>query len=809
MRLLFVFVLVICYNNLYSNDTTKTALTTRTSVKPKIDGFKDNCYNIVSSINDFIQYVPINNVEPTQKTEVSIIYDDNAIYIFAQMYDTSPDSILTQLGNRDDEDLNSDFFGIEFDTYNNQLDAYSFFVTASGVQSDFREFDNTYNAVWESKTKITANGWTAEIKIPFSAIRFPKTEIQTWGLEIQRNIRRKRETDMWALQKKGSQNNLFYWGKLKGLENIKAPLRLSVTPYVSFGIQSYKTDTWKNSQINKNITEGLDLKYGINEAFTLDLTLLPDFSQVKSDNKVKNLSAFETVYQEQRPFFNEAVDLFSKGNLFYSRRIGKTPTYYYDVENMIDSNETISKNPSQAQLINAFKVSGRNKNNLAIGVFNAITNDTWAVVKNNNGTERKILTEPWANYNIIVVDQALKNNSSVFISNSNFFRDKNFYNSDVVCGGLNLVDKTNTWSLNTKIGSSNFYYRAKQINNETIPKSGLKYSISASKVNGNFQFGLGHSFLDKNYDANDIGLTQLNNNLDNNVWFNYNIYEPFGVFRSLYNNISFYNSFYFSERKISNLSISYNGWTTFKNYLSIWLNSYLSLYKGYDYYEPRIEGRYFRRQLNSNISFGFSSDYRKTFALDGDLTYGPTPANNEVYKDFSITPIIRLSDHIIVKYSFFLSNDNNEKGWTEASTNDSIIFGNRNVTNVINTFTGKYIIINDLSISANVRHYWSKGVYNGYYLLNNSGLLDDINNNYYQNFNYNAFNIDFVVSWQFAPGSNLSFVWKKEILNESNVVISNFKENLSNTFDMPQWNTFSIRAIYYLDYQYFKRKEVH
>jgi len=807
MRIIILFVLTLYINSVFSADTTKVAFAIRTETPPKIDGLMDEVWNNIIPISDFVQFTPLYNVPTTQKTEVRILYDNTAIYVFATMFDTNPDSILKQLGNRDDENLNADYFGIEFDTYNNQLDAYTFMVYSSGVQADSREFDDTYNAVWESKTKITNNGWVAEYKIPYSALRFPKKEIQIWGMEIFRNIRRNSETNYWALLIKGAQNDLVYWGKLKGLQNIHAPLRLSFNPYVSGGLENYKFDTWKNSNNSWSVAGGLDLKYGINESFTLDMTLMPDFSQVQSDNKVKNLTAFETVYNEQRPFFNEAVDLFSKGNLFYSRRIGRTPLKFDSLETYLDSGETIKKNPSQTQLLNATKISGRNKNGLAIGFFNAITNDTWATIKKADGSTRRILTEPWANYNILVLDHALKNNSSVFVSNSNFLRNKDYYNSNVTAAGLNLVDKTNTWSLTTSGGYSQFYFRgAKPVNSE-ISKPGLKYSIDAGKVSGKFQFGLNHSLLDKNYNANDVGITLYNNNMGNGVWASYNIYEPFWKMRELHNNLSFWNLIYYSEKHISNLGFNYGVWGTFLNYLSAWGNYNATLYDNYDYYEPRVNGRYFRRKKGQSIVLGCSSDYRKTFALDGEFSYSRISGFNETYKGFTLTPIIRISNHLLVKYSFSYINNDNERGWTNASTQDTIIFGNRDITTITNTFTGKYIVVNDLSISINVRHYWSKGIYDQYYKLTDDGGLSELNYNYKQNFNYNAFNIDFVCSWQFAPGSNLSFVWKKEIINDSYIIINNFKDNFSNTFAQPQWNTFSVKAIYYIDYQYLQKKK--
>lgn len=420
----------------------KMAFANRTVTPPSIDGIlNDPCWENAYLITDFVQYDPEYGEPASQETQVYIVYDDEAIYVGALLFDTAPDSILTQLGNRDDGGLNADWFGVEFDTYYNQLDAYSFKVTASGVQIDRRYRDYTYDAVWKSATRLTDEGWIVEMKIPYSAIRFPKEAEQTWGLQVIRSIRRNRETSMWSVGVKGAANQLVHWGTLNGMTNIKPPLRLSLTPYFAIAGQHDQRIEDKANQYSYSFGGGADIKYGINESFTLDMTLFPDFSQVKSDDKVKNLSAFETVYAEQRPFFKEAVDLFRKGGLFYSRRVGGTPMHFYSVPDLMDSTEKIVANPAQAKLLNAIKVSGRNKHGLAIGFLNAFTNNTYATVEDDEGNQREILTDPFTNYNIIVLDQALKNNSSVYLINTSVIRTKMYDNANVTGSGFNLLNK--------------------------------------------------------------------------------------------------------------------------------------------------------------------------------------------------------------------------------------------------------------------------------------------------------------------------------------------------------------------------------
>jgi hypothetical protein len=243
-----------------------------------------------------------------------------------------------------------------------------------------------------------------------------------------------------------TKNDLPYWGSLKGISDIKPPVRLSATPYILLQAEHFPNPSTEKD-ISTSIGGGMDLKLGMNESYTLDMSLLPDFSQVQSDNKVKNLTAFETVYEEQRPFFKEAVDLFMKGDIFYSRRIGKTPALFYDAENELNEGEYLYKNPVQQKLINTTKISGRNKNGLAIGILNAITANTYAIAKNADGDERRILTDPLTNYNQIVVDQALKNNSDFYITNTNVLRDGHFRDANVTATGLTLNDKSNSYRI--------------------------------------------------------------------------------------------------------------------------------------------------------------------------------------------------------------------------------------------------------------------------------------------------------------------------------------------------------------------------
>ncbi|MEN8123292.1 MAG: DUF5916 domain-containing protein, partial [Bacteroidota bacterium] len=308
--------------SLFSQENKKQLEITKTKIAPKIDGtLNEQSWKDAPITKDFIQFYPYNGKPATEKTEVKIIYDDDAIYVAAIMFDSSPDSIFTTLTKRDAGIfVDADMIIVSISTFNDGINSNMFAVTAAGVQSDIKgssgNDDPNWDAVWESAVKITDKGWVAEIKIPYSALRFSKEEEQTWGINFFRTLKRRSEWTSWNWINNEINGFTNQAGEITGIRGIKPPLRLSFTPYFStFAQHDSEDNSW-----SKGIRGGMDLKYGINESFTLDMMLIPDFSQVQSDDQVLNLSAFETQYEERRPFFTEGTELFSKGDIFYSKR---------------------------------------------------------------------------------------------------------------------------------------------------------------------------------------------------------------------------------------------------------------------------------------------------------------------------------------------------------------------------------------------------------------------------------------------------------------------------------------------------------
>jgi hypothetical protein len=225
----------------------------------------------------FTQYAPVPGAPSLQRSEVSIRYDDEAVYIGAMLYDSSPDSILKQLSSRDDDGGNADEFQVTLDTYHDHQNAFLFGVTAAGVQVDgiikFDAYNTSWNAAWYSKVTINEKGWCVEMKIPYSAIRFPDKPQHEWGINFFRSVRRYREKSFWNQVLPTIANVISQSGVMTGINDIESPIRLSLLPYLSGYAENY---AGANSHA---FNGGLDIKYGINESFTLDMTLVPDFGK--------------------------------------------------------------------------------------------------------------------------------------------------------------------------------------------------------------------------------------------------------------------------------------------------------------------------------------------------------------------------------------------------------------------------------------------------------------------------------------------------------------------------------------------------
>lgn len=797
--------IVICLivaTNLQGQIEKKSLQAVKITEEPVIDGsLNDNAWKDKPLASGFYQVEPYNGEPASLNSEVKVVYSNDAIFVGAMLFDPHPDSIYKELTERDDIKID-DYFGIYLDPFNDGQKAYGFFVTAAGVQIDMKanvngHEDDSWDAVWQSAVKIDTNGWIVEYKIPYSALRFPKKDLQNWGMNINRNIQRYRENTSWNfvdIEKSGFINQQ---GELNGLKDIKPPLRLSLFPYISGYTEKHAGDkSWSYAY-----NYGMDLKYGINESFTLDMTLIPDFGQVQSDDQIVNFSPFEVYYQEKRPFFTEGTELFDRNNVFYSRRVGDEPDGYREVIHN-NPNKEIVENPTENQLINATKLSGKTNNGLGIGIFNAMTSNTYAILKDSAGSEEKILTQPFTNYNMMVFDQALKNNSSVSFYNTNVYKGKNEKTANVSGISWQLRDKKNLFGFKGHTNVSQMYFPDN--------KTDLGFNITAElgKISGNLLYAYSLNLESNTYNPNDLGFLRNNNEFQHSLEVEYNIYKPFWKLLSWYNEFDIWYQSLYLPREYTQLGFNFETRATFRNYLTIGGSAGAYPVDQHDYFEPRVEGWYWAEPAYTWFNFFYSPDYRKKFILD--FNFGTQTSNEYKSTEYwiSLRPRIRINDKFSINHKFKIFADYNDLGYVTDSTNDGkevIIFGKRDITNIENTLNFSYIFNNKSGLSFRLRHYWLKAVYDRFYDLQPDGKLEPNSYNDPNDFTFNAFNIDMVYTWTFAPGSELSLVWKNAIYTNSNETTENYFDNFRNTISSPATNSFSVKFMYYLDYHYLKK----
>ncbi|MFN8284804.1 MAG: DUF5916 domain-containing protein [Chitinophagales bacterium] len=793
---------------LIAQTSSKKLQAIRVSNAPKMDGrLDDACWQNKPIADSFVVNYPFTGNLASEKTEVKIIYDDIGIYIGAYMYDSFPNKIFKQMTKRDNTD-NVDLFLIGFDTYDDNLNGYRFKITAAGVQSDERMSPNNtdinWDAVWESKVQMQNDGWSCEVKIPYSALRFPKKNIQNWGLQFARTIQRKNEVDGWAVIDPKIDGVVNQWNELTDLENIQPPVRLALLPYFTVGFRrdpiSLDPKEMKNDKI---ISGGMDIKYGINESFTLDVTLVPDYGNVQSDNIVRNLSPFEQRYDERRPFFTEGTELFNTDDVFYSRRIGKRPGGFYDVEDDLNENERVLKNPAQAQLYNAFKLSGRTKKKLGIGLFNAITGNTYAtIIDDSSGQKRKFLTEPLTNYNILVFDQALKNNSNFKFFNTSVIRNPKYRNAVVTGAITSLRGKNIKYAFDGGIVFSQIYDKQ----NFDKPQFGFLYSARVRKIKGNFRFKFQNYGISDKYEQNDLGILSHNNE----IGYKYNV--SYDEFEAKNKHLQQWNIYYGGNLTFLYKPHHYQDWSmfvgsdiTFKNFWYMNVELFTKPIRSYDFYEPRTDGRYFHQIGFFVLNAYVETDQRKKFAASFNVGFAEDKRPKDPYFEIGFAPRWRVTDKITLKHDFNWNLDCGNYGYAD-TYNDDIIFGFRKITSVTNTFSFDYNITPTMFVTLRARHYWNKINQQRYDKLELNGELAPTDYNENNDENYNAWNLDFEYNWQFAPGSNFIVSWKNAISESDDFGGDRFTKNVRKTFNTPQSNVLTVKAIYYIDYAVLKGK---
>jgi hypothetical protein len=798
--IMMVLIISTCYS--FAQSPKSLYVAKRIYEAPDIDGFiGEEVWNFAETDTVGKQYTPYNGKKSSKRTEFKILYDDKAIYVAAIMYD-NPDSIIAGLGRRDDAfDMNADQFIIDIGPYNDGINSFSFMVSSSGVQSDYRNYfdtkDMSWDAVWKSKVKINDRGWVVEMKIPHSAIHFSKNIFQVWSLNVSRLIKRKEELDTWNFIDRDITGITNQSGELIGIERIKPPFRLSVSPWLSeYLIKEPEADNWKSK-----LKGGLELKYGINQSFTLDATLWPDYGQVPYDDVVLNVSPFETHYPEQRQFFNDGADMFSRAGLFYSRRIAYVSDRSNNLENLLDTNEIVIKKPEMLDILNAFKITGRTSKKLGFGLMNVMSKPGYAIIQDTiTGDIKEIQSQSFTNYNVVEFDKTLENNSFISFINTNLIKDNYKYISNVTGTEFRFSNRKMSYSFSGMAAISQLY---DTINGTEL---GYKTNLYFDKTSGKFQFRFGNEIISTDYDQNDMGYLPYFNEVSSFSRFNYNIYEPFWHILSAKSLVELRYSTLYNSLAFTDAKLSYATDILFNNQYSFTFSGFWRPFGNQDYYEARQPNKPFIKAPSFSTYIKLQSDTRKVFSLSLYHRYwGNSSSIKMVDYTYAIIPYLRIQSRLQLGFEMLINKFTNSIGYVE-SVNDSIFMGQRNIKTYSNTFLFIFSFTNKSWLNLKVRHYWSNIVYNKFYYLRDNGKLESYDAYpYIADRDLQMLNLDCSFKWEFAPGSQISVVWKNIFTKKNYLQSKSYFNTLDDMMNSPHYNSLSVRFLYYFDFIYLKK----
>ena len=562
----------------------KQYIATQITIPPVINGILDDeAWQSGTWAGGFTQNAPYNGKAETQKTEFKIVFDDNNLYVAIKAYDTAPDSIVNRLTRRDEAD--GELAGIILDSFHDLRTGFLFGVSSAGVKydqmftNDSGNGDSSWDPNWWVKTSINKEGWIAEMKIPFSQVRFDKNSGEVWGLDVARVLYRKNETTFWQHIPTDAPGMIHLFGELKGLERIKPRKIFDVTPY---GVA--RTETFKSVPENpfeakgklSKLNGGIDAKIGLTNNMTMDLTINPDFGQVEADPSVVNLSAYETFFSEKRPFFIEGNNITNFGlgigdggvgndNLFYSRRIGRQPQVYPDMKD-----GWYADIPTRTNILGAAKLTGKTKDGLSIGIVEAMTAREQAEIDTIGG--RKLSTvEPLTNYFVGRIQKDINDGKTliggIFTSTNReldadvsdalhkaaytggvdftqYFKNKNWmFNMNTA---FSLVEGSEKAITSTQKSSAHYFQRPDRnyarLDTSRTSLSGAGGRMEIEKLNGHWNFIGAVLWKTPGFETNDLGYMRVTDQILSVLWAGYNQFNPKGIYRRFNINSDFFGT---------------------------------------------------------------------------------------------------------------------------------------------------------------------------------------------------------------------------------------------------------------------------
>jgi hypothetical protein len=821
----------------------------------------DSCWKEGVWAGGFIQVSPYEGQPASQKTEFKILYDNKFIYVAIRCHDTEPEKIEIRKAPRDgySGDIAGIAFDSYFDHRTAfEFDLTAAGGKMDLVHQNIGKFDRNWDAVWYGKTALEDSAWTAEMKIPLSQLRYPDKKEQIWGFHVWRIIYRTGEINHFNLIPMDAPSLVPLFGELHGISGLQKSRRIELLPYTVGKINTFKKETenpYASSGRKFNYGIGLDGKIGLATNITLDFTVNPDFGQVEADPSVMNLTAFEVFYDEKRPFFLEGTSILTydlgKDKVFYTRRIGQAPR----INPIVGENEYVSM-PDQTTIISATKITGKTQKGLSIGLVESITANEKARISDGQET-REQTVEPFTNYLVSRIQQDFNKGNTVIggiftATNRDLTQlGSNSLGRSAYSGGL---DFENYWKDRT------YYFNLKTIFSQVQGSPGSIVSLQQNPVhyyqrpgadylgidstlkkltghggvfevgrggNGRFRFSENFNWRSPGLELNDVGYLKMSDFLAQNSRVGYDVIDPNKVFLSYSIYLEQENAWNFGrEHLYSSLG------TTYKSRFHSYWNINAGIKRMSTTLDMRIlrGGPAFKVPGDWELSFGFSSDTRKKFSFNMNVL-------SQLYDDNSRFVSLAPAVDYRISNAFQLNINGNYSG----------NYYNYQYVTTINTTNAKqylmghiaqqtfgitvrldYYITPDLSIRYYGSPFISTGIYSGfkkvispkdnnlenrcYQFKQNEILYNPDERIYYvdenhdavpdysffnPDFNFMQFRSNFVVRWEFKPGSNIYFVWTHDRTGSVNSSDSSIGNSFSNLFNIYPDNIFLVKFNYW------------
>ena len=668
-----------------------------------IDGSLDEAaWNAVEWTTDYIEFEPDVGTPPTEQTKMKIVYDDNNLYVAFKCYQADPTTIERRMGRRDD--FPGDWVEINIDSYNDDRTGFSFTASVSGVKGDEfisnnGNFDSSWNPIWYLSTAVDADGWTAEIRIPLSQLRFGNDDEQVWGIQSTRRYFKNEERSLWQPVVANPPGWVSEFGELRGIKGIKPQKQLEIQPYTVGQLDTFEKEQGNpfRDGSDTKLAVGLDAKIGITNDLTLDLTVNPDFGQVDADPGAIALDGFEIFFQERRPFFVENKNVFDfrvgggADNLFFSRRIGRTPQGFTTADGSKGEFEDF---PNNTTILGAAKFSGKTKNGLSIGALQSITAKEYAAIELDNrpdvitglidagelGEEREELVEPLTSYSVIRLQQDFNDNNSFIGGVATYTKrdlegNLDFLRESAFTGGLDARHnwKDRRYYATGKFTFSNVKGSAEAIELTQTSLTHLFQRVGASHVSvdpnktslagtggsfevgkgggGNWRYNFGGNWKSPEFELNDVGFLRQADQISQYANIRRLWNTPTTWFRRANIGLNQFTQYDF-DGNYNRIQYELNSFVNWKNN---WWTEFGATHKPRIYSNTVLRGGPRWRWNEENFFFLFSgTDSRKKFSMHAGYVYSQASQDNFSFRRYVLRffyqPLNSLNLRLVTEY---------------------------------------------------------------------------------------------------------------------------------------------------------------